>query len=286
MDEVFEKKGYLLEDFRLFHLRDSRGVQTEYHYHEFCKVVILLDGNGSYTVEGRQYPLRPGDLVLLSNGCVHRCSFSPGPIYERIIIYLSPSFLQNHGSADFSLLQCICDAPSPVLRLPERKLQRICALCRSIEHELTHRAPGSNVAATGLLLQLLVELSRDQREHTATWTSPQSIQSPLIRSVVSYLDAHLEQELSIDALADAFYISKFHLMRTFRQETGSTIHTYLTEKRLFLAKSLIQQGLSSTQACYRSGFGSYSSFTRAYSKLFGMTPTGRVVRHKPDDLRE
>lgn len=286
MDEAFEKKGYLLENFRLFHLRDSRGVQTEYHYHEFCKLVILIDGNGSYTVEGRQYPLRPGDLVLLNNGCVHRCSFAPGQIYERVIIYLSPSFLQNHGSEEFSLLSCVRNAPSPVLRLPEIKLQRICALCSSIEHELTHRAPGSNVAATGLLLQLLVELHRDQQEHTATWTSPQGSQSPLIRSVVSYLDAHLEQELSIDTLADTFYISKFHLMRTFRQETGSTIHTYLTEKRLFLAKSLIQQGFSSTQACYRSGFGSYSSFTRAYSRLFGMTPTGRVVKHKPDDLRE
>lgn len=286
MDEAFEKKGYLLEDFRLFHLRDSHGVQTEYHYHEFCKLVVLIAGSGSYTVEGRQYLLRPGDAVLLDNDCVHRCAFPAGQPYERIILYLSPDFLQKHSCESFSPHQCFCDAPSPVLRLPEAGLHRICTLTSAIEQELKQNVLGSTIAATGLLLQLLVELCRYHQAPSVHWNTPQDPHSPLIRSVIAYLDQHLEQELSIDTLAEACYISKYHLMRTFRQETGSTIHAYLTEKRLFFAKALIQQGLSSTQACYQSGFGSYSSFTRAYSKLFGMTPTGRTARQKPDDLRE
>ena len=55
MDENYEKRGYLLEDFRLFHLKDDRGTKVDYHYHEFCKIVLLLSGSGSYTVEGRRY---------------------------------------------------------------------------------------------------------------------------------------------------------------------------------------------------------------------------------------
>ena len=51
MDENYEKRGYLLEDFRLFHLKDDRGTKVDYHYHEFCKIVLLLSGSGSYTVE-------------------------------------------------------------------------------------------------------------------------------------------------------------------------------------------------------------------------------------------
>ena len=50
MDENYEKRGYLLEDFRLFHLKDDRGTKVDYHYHEFCKIVLLLSGSGSYTV--------------------------------------------------------------------------------------------------------------------------------------------------------------------------------------------------------------------------------------------
>lgn len=48
MDENYEKRGYLLEDFRLFHLKDDRGTKVDYHYHEFCKIVLLLSGSGSY----------------------------------------------------------------------------------------------------------------------------------------------------------------------------------------------------------------------------------------------
>ena len=38
------KRGYLNEDFRLFHLKDSRAQKLEYHYHEFDKLILLLGG--------------------------------------------------------------------------------------------------------------------------------------------------------------------------------------------------------------------------------------------------
>ena len=76
------------------------------------------------------------------------------------------------------------------------------------------------------------------------------------------------------------------MMRRFRQETGITIHNYLSERRLFLARDLLVQGMASTEVCYRVGFGSYSSFSRAYSKLFGTTPTGRPNSSKKNDIYE
>ncbi len=75
MEEMYEKRGYLLEEFRLFHLKDDRGTNIEYHYHEFYKMVILLSGSGSYTVEGRHYQLAPGDIVLVGSRCVHKPQF-------------------------------------------------------------------------------------------------------------------------------------------------------------------------------------------------------------------
>ena len=55
----------------------------------------------------------------------------------------------------------------------------------------------------------------------------------------------------------------------------ATIHGYLTERRLMLARELMKGGMSATDACFRSGFRSYCTFTRAYGKRFGSTPTGR-----------
>lgn len=286
MDEQFEKRGYLLEEFRLFHLRDDRGVKTEYHYHEFCKLLLLLSGGGSYTVEGRQYPLGPGDMVLLGSHCVHRSAFEPGRPYERVIVYISPEFLRRHSTPEVRLEECFSGEHGHVMHLPDKPTQRLSSLAGALEQELTTARYGSAVASAGLLLQLLVEVGRFQRDRTICWTAPMTPSSALIQSLLTHLDDNLAEDLSVDQLAERFFVSKFHLMHQFREETGTTIHSYVTEKRLFLARDLIQQGMSSTEACYQVGFGSYSSFTRAYGRLFGMTPTGRPILKRRDDLRE
>jgi AraC-like DNA-binding protein len=83
-------------------------------------------------------------------------------------------------------------------------------------------------------------------------------------------------DADMDALAETFYVSKYHMMRQFRQETGLTVYEYLTQRRLLHARDLMEKGIRATEACYRSGFRSYSSFTRSYARIFGTTPTGRM----------
>lgn len=81
-----------------------------------------------------------------------------------------------------------------------------------------------------------------------------------------YLSEHPEEDHTIDQLASRFYISKYHMMRLFRQETGYTITEYLTEKRLQNANELLRRGTPVTEACYQSGFRNYAAFLRAYKK--------------------
>ena len=286
MEDRYEKRGYLLEDYRLFHLRDSRGVKTEYHYHEFCKLLLLLAGSGSYTVEGLRYPLSPGDLVLLDSHCVHRCEFDQGRPYERVILYISPDLLRRESSDDCRLGDCFTSEAGPVLRLPESFFQHLRSLTAELEQELEANRHGRTVVGRCLLLQLLVEIIRCQQGAGVQRPQPLPLTSPLIQAVVQHLEAHLEEDLSIGTIADHFFVSKYHLMRLFRQETGSTMLNYITERRLFHARELIANGMASTEACFRAGFGSYSSFSRAYSKLFGTTPTGRAVKTTEDTLDE
>ena len=98
MDE-YEKRGYLLENFRLFHLYTQSGTRVDYHYHEFCKLLLLISGRGGYMVDGQRYLLQPGDVVLVGSRCVHRPELEDGSPYERIIIYISPEFLQQSSTA-------------------------------------------------------------------------------------------------------------------------------------------------------------------------------------------
>ena len=94
-------------------------------------------------------------------------------------------------------------------------------------------------------------------------------------ALLQYLNAHLTEGLTIDELAARFYISKYHMMRRFRDETGYTIHGYVTEKRLLLAQQLLEQGIPSGEAALRCGYQEYSTFSRAYKKQFDRSPSER-----------
>lgn len=277
MDAIYEKRGYLLEDFRLFHLRDAQGIQTDYHYHEFCKLLLLISGSGRYAIEGNRYVLKPGDLVLLDHRCVHKPEFEPGQPYERIILYLSPAFLQRESRGACQLEACFSGLSAPVLRLSPAQQQLLRTRLDQLEQALQTGGFGCEILCNSLLLQLLVELARIQQQDSSLHPEPLHPTDPTILGILSYLDRHLTEPLTIDRLAEEFYLSKYHMMRRFRQETGTTIHCYLQERRLFLARELLAQGKSATQICYEVGFGSYAAFARAYGRLFGVTPTGRPL---------
>lgn len=273
MEKGYEKRGYLLDDFRLFHLKDKSGTTVNSHYHEFCKLLLLRSGSGGYTVDGKRYTLEAGDVVLIGSHCVHRPEFETGVLYERVIIYISPQFLQQQSTADCPLQDIFNGEQGHVLHL--RKPESIWALSDALEEELSQNRYGRVILSNGLLLRLLIEIARTIRNPETTFAKPIVPTDSRILSILRYIDAHLTEDINIDTLSEQFYISKFHMMRLFRQETGQSIHGYLQERRLIHAKDLIRQGVSATESCFQSGFRSYSSFTRAYAKHFGTTPTGR-----------
>ena len=270
----YRSRGYLLDDFRLFHLNDAQGTKIDYHYHEFCKLLLLRSGSGGYMAEGKRYSLEAGDIVLIGSHCVHRPEFEPGIPYERIIIYISPDFLRRQSSPDCDLLACF-SGTSHVLRPEEKNRRQIFSLASRLERELSDEGYGHVILGNVLLLQLLVEIGRNQRSSPAPLPGPTLPGNERIQDILRYIDANLTEDITIDHLAEQFYISKYHMMRLFRRETGQSIHSYLSDRRLLHARDLIASGMSATESCFRSGFRSYSSFTRSYAKRFGTTPTGR-----------
>lgn len=281
-----EKRGYLLEDFRLFHLKDAKGTRMEYHYHDFCKLVLLVSGQGEYTVEDRHYSLRAGDILFVGNGQIHRPEFVEGLEYERIILYISPDFLIKQSTEDCSLAALFDGSYGHVLRLEERRYQTIFSLAESLEEELKKDSFGKNVLGNSLLLQLLVRVGRYRNKGRLHTAEHRVVSDERIKRILVFMESHLSDELSVELLAEQFYVSRYHLMRLFKKETGQSLYDYLTERRLFYARELIRQGFSATESCFRSGFGSYSSFTRAYGKRFGTTPTGRNGKYLSMDEEE
>ena len=275
----YAKRGYLLENFRLFHLRSESGEKVDFHYHEFCKLLFLVSGQGSYFVDGKRYLLSAGDLVLIGSRSVHKPELAEGSTYERIIIYISPDYLQQMSTQDCDLLSLFSGSHGHVLRLKEQRRKAVFSLVSKLERNLSQEAFGRTILSQADLLHLLVELGRSMEDSATNLPRPSVPENRRVVEIMEYLDRNLAEEIDMDALAERFFISKYYMMRLFQKETGTTIYGYLTQKRLMLARSLIDGGMRATEACYRSGFRSYSSFTRACAKYLGTTPTGRLDTH-------
>jgi AraC-like DNA-binding protein len=244
---------------------------------------LLVSGRGGYVVDGQRYLLQPGDAVLIGSRSAHRPELEPDSTYERIIIYISPEFLQQSSTAECDLLSLFSGRNGHVLRLRENERKKVFTLAAALEKELSGAEFGREILSNGALLRLLVEIGRGQRQEGAFNPTPVTPEDHRVLEWMQYLDRHLQEDLDMDALAEYFFISKFHMMRLFRQQTGFTIHTYLLQRRLLAARQLMEKGMRATEACYRCGFRSYSSFTRAYNKHFGTTPTGRISPAKSQD---
>ena len=269
----YEKRGYLREDFRLFHLADDKLGPMAYHYHTFHKIILFLSGRAAYGIEGKSYPLESGDLIVVPSGCIHRPELAPGAPYERVIVYISPEFLRAAGAPGCDLESCFTQARMQfrfVLRHGAGRRSFTAALS-ALEQEQGGQHFGSELMARALFLQFLIGVSRGMAENRLEYVSSSACDEKIV-AILQYLSLHQTEELRIDDLAARFYISKYHMMRRFKEETGYTIHNYVVTKRLMLAREKIADGMPVGEACYACGFGEYSAFARAYKKQFSVSP--------------
>ena len=106
---------------------------------------------------------------------------------------------------------------------------------------------------------------------------PTGVLNYRVSGLISYINEHLDEDLSIGTLSSLSCISPYHMMRIFKEETGCTIGNYITEKRLIYARDLLGEGVNATDACFRSGFSHYSTFLRAYKNHFHQLPKRKDV---------
>ncbi|MCR5514875.1 MAG: AraC family transcriptional regulator [Lachnospira sp.] len=277
--EAYEQKGYLIEDFRFFHIKSSTSMDIPFHYHDFHKLILILSGHVKYYIEGFEYDLMPFDFVLVNRFSIHKPEITETTdsiVYDRMILYLSDEFLSKYELLDsFNKAK---ELKSYVVRFSSGISADLFNLFAAIEEDEKKQDKEylGRLSTRVDLMRALIDFNKACRSEDFGF-KPEARYNRKVVDLIEYISNNLTQDLSIDLLADKFYMSKFHMMRTFKNETGYSIHQYISEKRILLARSYIMSGMPATTACLECGFKDYSSFSRAFKNQLGVLPSDMKV---------
>ena len=275
-DRSINKAGYLRESYHYFHLRDSAGQELDFHFHEFDKLVILLSGSVNYLVEEQSYALRPWTVLLVRHHTIHKAVIDRSLPYERVILYLDRHHFERilPGAG---LMDCFDQADRHgrhLLTASGEQLEELKAAIAAYERAAADTRFGAETMRETLIVQLLIQVGR---LHEAAPERSEAPFDPKIRQVLSYINENFRRELTVEMLAEQVYMSRYHFMRLFKAQTGSTVHAYIRQKRLMNAARLIREGVPAAKAAELSGYGDYSAFHRAFKDSFGVSP-GKLMR--------
>ncbi len=271
-------------EFEIFHYRDTHLGDVELHHHDFYEVYLFLSGEVDYWVDGRLYHLQPGDLLLINPMEFHRPVVKEeGDVYERVVLWIEKSFLEGFSTESVSLTRCF-DHTLPthtnLIRTSSLWRSNLTARMNALVREYYGDEYGGLLCAKGLLLQLMVELNRVALQNEDSVQRGES--SPLVSKVLAYIADHYAEEMSLESLAQQFFVSKYHLSHEFSRTMGIGVHRYIILKRLLIAKQLMTDGVLPGDVFAECGFRDYTNFYRAFKAEYGISPRACVGRDEKE----
>ena len=278
----FNSRQYMLaRDFEVFYYSDLRFHSVGRHSHPYTEVYLFCEGDVDMEIAGRTYPLRPGDVLVLPPGTEHRAAVRGDEApYRRFVFWLSEEYCAalRAESADYlRLFDRVREKKDYLCHLDSLEFNslrsKLFALLEELHTDRFGRDAMIAVCARDLLLTLgrIVLGRKEQRAKSEARSSYQLI--------TDYIAAHLGEDLSLDALSRELYLNKYYIAHLVRENTGLSLHQYITKKRLAACCEAIQGGQSITHSCTQLGFANYSSFYRAFRKEYGASP-GDYLRER------
>lgn len=237
------------------------------HTHRRYELYFFVKGNASFFVEGRNYPLKPGDIMLMNSTESHCIAVAPDTPYERYVVQFDRNAVSGidptgelltafekralgefnqYRRNDFDSGNYLLFFENIFKTVPNQELQIRTNLC-------------------ALLNEINIAFQRKIENAIPAYETQ-------MQQIIRFINNNLGSDLSLEVLCNTFYISKPQLCKLFREHTGCTVLNYITTKRLHAAQKEIEIGANPTKLFCNYGYSDYSAFYRAYKKFFGFSP--------------
>jgi len=253
------------------HIAVKRQVYTSYpqHWHDYFEIEIVAQGTGTHSYNGTAYTLKKGDVYLLTPVDFH------GIKADEPIELINISFDTIWLSED---MRSVLYAPDFVkIRNPEEKeFQRFIAVAQLLQNECEENGP----CIKQLLEYLLSRFIPLHQNRTAQETKQEHLTG--IMNAVAYIEQHFREKITLEMLSQLSGYHPTYFSNLFCKVTGETYMERLTSLRINYAKMLLRKGISVSEACFASGFGSLSNFTAVFKKRCAMSPS--AYRNHKDNI--
>ena len=266
-----QMRGYLKENYKLFHIHDKRAMDFDSHAHDFHKLIVCLGGSVTYIIEGRTYVLKPWDILLVPQYKIHHSKTDALCAYERIVLFISAEFLDACDKAH-TLSECFIRADNKGICLfhaDHDSRRELTAAINDLEKEEASGDYGAELLCYSSFLRLMVYINRLALKEKG---EDGVIADKKIDRVIEYINRNYTRPITADTLSREFYISKSYLMHRFKSVTGGSLHSYVNQKRLTAALTLLREGMPATDAARECGFSDYTVFYRSFKKQYGFSP--------------
>lgn len=276
LQSPFNTRQFMVEkNFELYYYNDTKPLTVHAHTHPYYEFYFFLEGDVSYIIRNDCFPLQFGDFVVVPPGIRHHaCINNNTKPYRRFVFWVSADYMQWIAEIcpSFSFVTEELSDSSPVYLFHNDRIA-FNSILRNIIHfleEIHGNNYGKEDNVTLRALSLLMNLCRIM--HNQLYPDAARPKQDLYRKVLDYIENHLEENITLDRLAEIFFVSKYHIAHTFKEHIGLSVHQYILKKHLLAVRSalLVNEQISKVYTLY--GFSDYPGFFRAFKKEFGMSP--------------
>lgn len=218
----------------------------------------VLKGSGTLTYQNTTYGLTAGDYVFIDCRSPYAHESSEEDPWALAWIH----FNGNHMDRYHMHFQKKSDSP----RLRSADHQGYLTIHKRLMGLASNKDTDTEFLISYILHELVTKLLSDASNHTTRETREK------MDSIKSYIDLYFHQKLTLDILAEQFYISKYHMSREFKRNYGISIINYVISRRITQSKELLRYSNMQIEEIARAvGIEDGNYFNKVFQKLEGMT---------------
>ena len=264
------------QTFSIAHLSKEEAT-LEMHIHPCYELYYSISGGKQFLIDNKLYAIAPGDLFFINQYESHRLTDVQTDTHERIIVYFHPDFTKKCSSGLTDLDRCFAEHPDTFLHKVSLNFQQQERFLYLLNKITSASGYGSDITEHSAALELLVLLNTVCESNTLSDVGLTCKFNHRIDNVLDYINQNIKQNITLEHLADYFFLSQSYLCRAFKKATGTTVTKYIETKRMLCARQMILENERIIKVYTECGFQDYSTFYRAYQRYFGHSP--RQERH-------